>query len=40
MFCFQKKKKGTWSSLVYGTRFEHEHFKESRRFESGSARKI
>ena len=34
MFCIQKKrvtkkdikKKGTWSSLVYGTRFEHEHF--------------
>ena len=21
------KKGGTWSSLVYGTRFEHEHFK-------------
>jgi hypothetical protein len=20
--------KGTWSSLVYGTRFEHEHFKK------------
>ena len=35
MFCIQKKrvtkkenkkKGGTWSSLVYGTRFEHEHF--------------
>ena len=34
MFCIQKKgkkkkgekKRGTWSSLVYGTRFEHEHF--------------
>jgi hypothetical protein len=22
----KKQKRGTWSSLVYGTRFEHEHF--------------